>query len=105
MKGLRQILATNVPALELCLKFLLGKYPLPSTASGSVGFVPLPGLGYGADSAAEPIVGEDDDDDELPPGIVETENLPTALLIDHHTLPRGRHTQGLFGPNGTLDTF
>lgn len=83
-RDLREILAKEAPALELCLLYLLGKYELPSEKN----------------SIASNAWGDDDDDGALVPGVANEDHLPVALLIDHHTLPRSRHTQAIFGPNG-----
>jgi hypothetical protein len=84
IRDLRKILAKEAPALELCLLYLLGKYELPLEKTAT------PGDAWG----------DDDDDGALVPGVANENHLPVALLIDHHTLPRSRHTQAMFGPNG-----
>lgn len=81
VRDLRQILEKEAPALELCLLYLLGKYELPSP---------------------EPAHWDDDDEASLMPGLPNESNLPVPLLIDHQTLPRSRHTQAVFGPDGIL---
>lgn len=84
VRDLRKILAREAPALELCLLYLLGRYELPSEINA------VPSNTWG----------DDDDDGALVPGVANENCLPVALLIDHHTLPRSRHTQAMFGPNG-----
>lgn len=83
-RDLREILAKEAPALELCLLYLLGKYELHSEKNATTNHA----------------WGDDDDDGALMPGVANENHLPVALLIDHHTLPRSRHTQAMFGPNG-----
>lgn len=86
MRNLRQILAKESPALELCLLYLLGRYEIPPEG--------------GIDVSTWGGVDDDDDGGSFMPGASGDKHLPVALLIDHQTLPRGKHTQAVFGPTG-----
>ncbi|KAF8306082.1 hypothetical protein DL93DRAFT_246294 [Clavulina sp. PMI_390] len=88
LRDLKKILEKEAPALELCLLYLLGKYELqdPDAALNGSGTVP----------------GWDDDETSLIPGLPDDSGLPIPLLRDHYALPKNRHTQGIFGPNGKL---
>lgn len=89
MRKLRQILSREPPVLDLCLSFLLGRYD--PTHEGQEGI----------DAGIEVSTwGDDDDEEALMPGTSGNKNLPFALLLDHHTLPKARHTQAVFGPTG-----
>lgn len=70
--------------------YLLGRYdPSNEVNEGVDGGIEVSTWGY-----------DDDDDDALMPGTSGNKNLPFALLLDHHTLPKARHTQAIFGPTG-----